>query len=308
MTITQIRIGCDVSKDWLDLYETATRTASRIPNTAHAIAEMLARLPPEATVVFEATAPYDTLLRRALARTRLRAMRVNPARARDFARFAGFLAKTDTIDARMLASLPEAPDTPQALPFDAAREALAARHRRRDQLVEMRAEERCRLAAETDARLRKSLQSHIDWLDRAIEAIEAEIETALASATFAPRTKLLGSVKGVGPVTIATLVALLPELGNRSAKTIAALAGLAPLNRDSGTMRGQRRIGGGRRRVRQALYMAALGAIRGIARFRQHYLAVKARSGHAKVAIIAVARKLLVTLNAMLRTGEPFRA
>lgn len=308
MTLTEFRIGCDVSKDWLDLYERATRAASRIPNTAHAIAQLLARLPAGATVVFEATAPYDMLLRRALAGAQVRAIRVNPARARDFARYAGVLAKTDTLDARMLASLPETPDVPQAPAFDAEREALTARHRRRDQLVEMRAEEKCRLAAETDAGLRKSLQNHIDWLDRAIEAIEAEIETALASAAFAPRTKLLGSVKGVGPVTIATLMALLPELGSRSAKAIAALAGLAPLNRDSGRMRGQRRIGGGRRRVRQALYMAALGAIRGLARFRQHYLAIKARSGHAKVAIIAVARKLLVTLNAMLRTGEPFRA
>lgn len=308
MTIAKPRVGCDVSKHWLDLYETATRTPSRIPNTAHDIAVFLARQPPGATLVFEATAPYDTPLRRELGRSQVRAIRVNPARARDFARCAGFLAKTDAIDARMLARLPEALDLPHEQPFDAEREALAAKHRRRDQLVAMRAEERCRLAAEKDAKLRKSLQSHIRWLDRAITAMEAEIETALASPAFAPRRKLLGSVKGVGPVTIATLVALLPELGCRSAKTIASLAGLAPFNRDSGGMRGQRRIGGGRRRVRQALYMAALGAIRRIARFKQHYLAVRARSGHAKVAIIAVARKLLVTLNAMLRTGEPFRA
>jgi transposase len=304
MTLAENRVGCDVSKNWLDLYETATNRAHRIPNTAPAIARLLARLPPGTTVVFEATAPYDTLLRRALGHTQLRAIRVNPGRARDFARAAGFLAKTDAIDARMLARLPDALEVPQAPPFDAEREALAARHRRRDQLVEMRAVEKGRLAAETDATLRKSLQHHIRWLDAAIAAIEA----ALASAAFAPRTRLLGTVKGVGPVTIATLVALLPELGNRSAKTIAALAGLAPLNRDSGAMRGQRRIGGGRRRVRQALYMAALGAIRGIARFRQHYLAIKARSGHAKFAVIAVARKLVVTLNAMLRSGEPFKA
>ena len=308
MTLTEFRIGCDVSKDWLDLYEEATGTAHRIPNTARAIAAFLARQPPGTTFVFEATSPYDTALRRALGRRRLRAIRVNPGRARDFARAGGFLAKTDAIDARMLARLPEALDLPQAAPFDAEREALVALNRRRDQLVEMRAVDKARLADETDAYIRQSLQSHIVWLGQAIAAIEVQIKAMLARAAFAPRAALLGSVRGVGPVTMATLIALLPELGSRSAKTIAALAGLAPLNRDSGSMRGRRHIAGGRRRVRQALYMAALGAIRSIARFKQHYLAVKARSGHAKVAIIAVARKLLVTLNAMLRTGQPFRA
>jgi transposase len=308
MTLTEFYIGCDVSKDWLDLYEKATGTAHRVPNTAHAIAAVLARQPPGATVVFEATSPYDTALRRALGRTRLRAIRVNPGRARDFARAAGFLAKTDAVDARMLAHLPEALDVAEAPPFDAEREALIALNRRRDQLVEMRAVDKGRLADETEAIIQQSLQSHIDWLGQAIEAIEAQIKAMLARAPFAPRAALLGSVRGVGPVTVATLIALLPELGTRSAKAIAALAGLAPLNRDSGSMRGQRHISGGRRRVRQALYMAALGAIRCVDRFKQHYMAVKARSGHAKVAIIAVARKLLVTLNAMLRTGEPFRA
>lgn len=308
MTIPELRIGCDVSKDWLDLYEATTGTAHRIPNTARDIAAFLGRQPPGATVVFEATAPYDTALRRALGRTHLRALRVNPGRARDFARAGGFLAKTDAVDARMLARLPEALDLPEASPFDAEREALVALNRRRDQLVEMRAVDRGRLVDETDANIRENLQSHVDWLGQAIAGLEAQIKAMLASPAFAPRRKLLGSVKGVGPVTIATLVALLPELGCRSAKAIASLAGLAPFNRDSGRMRGQRHIAGGRRRVRQALYMAALGAIRGVARFKQHYLAVKARSGHAKVAIIAVARKLLVTLNAMLRSGEPFRA
>lgn len=130
----------------------------------------------------------------------------------------------------------------------------------------------------------------------------------LAGPAFAARAALLGSIKGVGRVTITTLIALLPELGSRSAKAIAAIAGLAPLNRDSGARRGQRHIAGGRRRVRQALYMAALGAIRCLDRFKQVYIGVKARSGHAKVAVVAVARKLLVILNAMVRSGQPFTA
>jgi transposase len=307
MTVSNFRVGCDVSKAWLDFFVADTASSARIPNTAADIAAFLARMSREAIVVFEATAPYDTALRMALDLQRLRSIRVNPSRARDFARAAGFLAKTDTIDARMLARLPEALDMPEAPAFDHDREALIAMNRRRDQLVETRAVERGRIADEPDGTIRKSLQGHIDWLDRAIAVIETKIASILDKPSFAPRAALLGSVKGVGRVTVATLLALLPELGSRSPKAIAAIAGLAPLNRDSGAMRGQRHIAGGRRRVRQALYMAALGAIRCIEHFKQYYLAVKIRSGHAKVAVIAVARKLLVTLNAMVRTGEPFR-
>lgn len=308
MTIAAFRIGIDVSKACLDIFEQPSQTASRILNTEAAIAKLVARLPPEATIIFEATAPYDTALRKALAGTGLRVLRVNPARARDFARAAGFLAKTDTIDARMLARLPEALDVREDAAFDPLREALAALHRRRDQLVEARAVERGRLASEPDTDVRHSLESHIAWLATAIAELDAKIRGLLAKPAFATRARLLATAKGVGAVTVTTLLALLPEIGRCSAKAIAALAGLAPLNRDSGTLRGQRHITGGRRRVRQALYMAALAAIRTHEPFRQHYLTIKARSGHAKVAIIAVARKLLVILNAMVKSNQPFRA
>lgn len=308
MTIPPFRVGIDVSKAVLDVFEAPSQAASRILNTDAAIAKLVARLPPDATIVFEATAPYDTLLRRALARSGLRVLRVNPGRARDFARAAGFLAKTDAIDARLLARLPEALDLRAEAAFDPGREALAALNRRRDQLVETRAVERGRLASEPDADARHSLESHIAWLGAAIAELEAKIDSLLRTPPFARRATLLGTAKGVGAVTVTTLLALLPELGRCSAKAIAALAGLAPLNRDSGTLRGQRHIAGGRRRVRQALYMAALAAIRTHAPFRQQYLAIKARSGHAKVAVIAIARKLLVILNAMLKTDQPFRA
>jgi len=308
MTLPASRVGCDVSKAWLDFHVAQTGVSTRIANEASAIAAFLARLPREAIVVFEATAPYDRALRQALDAARLHSIRANPARVRDFARAAGFLAKTDAVDARMLTRLPDALDMPEAPAFEPDREALLALNRRRDQLVETRAVERGRLLDEPEATIRNSLVTHIEWLDGAILALEKEIETMLRRPAFEARARLLAWVKGVGRVTVATLIALLPELGSRSAKTIAAIAGLAPLNRDSGTMRGQRHIGGGRRRVRQALYMAALGAIRRIERFKAHYLAVKSRSGHAKVAIVAVARKLLVTLNAMVRTSAPFRA
>lgn len=308
MTLSPIRVGIDVSKACLDVCEAPSQCMTRILNTADAIANLIARLPPDATVVFEATAPYDTLLRKALARTSLRVLRVNPGRARDFARAAGILAKTDAVDARMLARLPDALDVRPVAPLDPDREALTARHRRRDQLVDMRAIERGRLADEPDPAVRDSLERHIEWLAADIAALDAEIDALVRKPAFEPRARLLATAKGVGPVTVTTLLALLPEIGTCSAKAIAALAGLAPVNRDSGTLRGQRHIAGGRRRVRRALYMAALSAIRTHEPFRKHYLAIKARSGHAKVAIIAIARKLLVALNAMIKNNQPFRA
>lgn len=181
-------------------------------------------------------------------------------------------------------------------------------HRRRDQLVEMRAIERGRSADVADTGEHSSLARHLAWLDAEIERIEVQTRALVMRSGLARKAALLQSLKGVGWVTVTTLLALLPELGERSAKAIAALAGLAPINNDSGTLRGQRHIAGGRRRVRRALYMAALSAIRSVPRFQAFYLGVKARSGHAKVAIIAVARKLLVTLNAMVRSGQPFTA
>jgi transposase len=308
MTLAPSRIGIDVSKAWLDIFDATTRTLFRCPNTPDDIARFLATLGPNTTLLFEATAPYDMDLRRALATAPCRVIRVNPGRARDFARASNYLAKTDAIDARMLAAMASAIDLPGEPPFDEEREALAALHRRRDQLVEMRAVERGRKASVPDMVERASIERHIHWLDGEIKMLEGQIRAAIKQPAFARKAALLRSLKGVGEVTIATLLALLPELGYRSHKGIAALAGLAPVNCDSGTFRGQRRIRGGRRRVRQALYMAALAAIRGIPRFKAFYSAIRARSGHAKVAIIAVARKLLVVLNAIMKTGQPFRA
>lgn len=308
MTIAPLRIGIDVCKTRLDIFESGTGVASRIPNSTAAIQAFVSRVPIPATIVFEATAPYDMTLRRCLSDAQVRALRVNPARARDFARAAGFLAKTDAVDARMLARLPDALDVDEAVPIDETREALIVLNRRRDQLVDMRAVERGRSADEHDPETRQSLENHIEWLDAAIKKTDARIKAMLAQPAVAPTVEMLRSVKGVGPVTIATIIALLPELGRRTGKEIAALAGLAPLNRDSGAHRGQRRISGGRSRVRRALYMAASSAARWNERFKQHYLSVMSRSHKHKVAVIAVARKLVVTLNAMLKAGKPFKA
>ena len=308
MTLAPHRIGIDISKAWLDIYDAGTAKALRVANDATSISLYLATLPATVEVVFEATAPYDDKLRRALSASGLSAIRANPGRARDYARAAGFLAKTGTIDARMLATLPDVLPRVSAPAFDAEREALIALNRRRDQLVGIRAVERGRAASEPDRDVLESLARLIVCLDGEIAQLDVKIKAALAQPAFAPLVLIVRSVKGVGEVTAATLVALLPELGHLPAKPIAALAGLAPINRDSGMKRGQRHIGGGRRRVRQALYMAALAAIRCVPRFKAFYLAVKARCKHAKIAIIAVARKLLVTLNAMVKKRELFKA
>jgi transposase len=308
MTIAPSCLGIDVSKAWLDAFDAMASKAFRIANDPEAITRLLAALPPGSLVVFEATAPHDTALRKALAAMPLRTVRVNPARARDFARASGFLAKTDKIDARMLAAMAAALPPKSEPAFDPERERLASLHRRRDQLVEMRAVERGRIGEATEPGEHDSICRHIQWLTNEIAAIQAKIRNAIKQPAFAKIAALLRTANGVGEVTTVTLLALLPELGHRSPKSIAALAGLAPLNCDSGQFRGRRHINGGRRRVRRALYMAALAAIRTVPRFKACYDAVRIRSGHAKIAIVAVARKLLVALNAMVRTSQPFRA
>jgi transposase len=307
MSITHGIVGIDVSKAWLDCFEQPARKSRRIANLEADISAYLNGLKPETRLVFEATAPYDTALRRSASDAGICAYRVNPGQARDFARSMRYLAKTDDIDAKMLAQMGERLDLIAEPKWDADREALIALHRRRDQVVDARAMERARIADVVDAEERASLARHIEWLDAEVDGLDTKIGAALERPAFAEKAKLLRTAKGVGPVTIATLLALLPELGHRSSKSIAALAGLAPFNCDSGTFRGQRQTRGGRGRVKRALYMAANSAIRWVPHFKAKYNEIKARSGRPKIAIIAIARKLLVALNAMIKTGTPFR-
>jgi transposase len=307
MTLHLCFIGCDIAKQHLDLFDEARGESLRIANTTAAIEDWLARLDTtRAFIAFEATGPYDRALQRALAQAGCRFVRVNPARARDFARASGRLAKTDAIDAQMLAAMARALALAPDQPADPARQHLARLHRRRDQLVAMRACERVRNGEDGDPA--GSLDRHLTWLDDEIATLERLIDEALhADQRLSELQALLRSAPGVGPVTAATLIALMPELGRCSAKAIAALAGLAPFNNDSGRLRGQRSIRGGRRRVRRALYMAALAAIRTSPRFKAFYEAIKARRAATKIAIIALARKLLTVLNAMVKTNTAFQ-
>ena len=310
MKIDPCSIGCDVSKHHLDVFDGQTGRAIRIANDADAIADWLSRLDGRTVfVTFEATGRYDSRLRQALVAAGIAHTRVNPARARDFARALGLLAKTDRIDARLLATMGSVlrlgPDQPTG--DDAARHTLAELHGRRDQLVAMRQQERLRLADSTPAEA-PSIERHLVWLDAEIKAIEAQRSEALRShAELGRLYRLLTSVPGIGPVAATTLIALMPELGNTSPKAMAALAGLAPFNRDSGQFRGTRTIRGGRKRVRDALYMAAVSAWHSHTRLGTFARDLIARGKPFKLAIIALARKILTVANAVLRDGQAYR-
>lgn len=299
-------VGIDVSKARLDIFDGA---ACACANTAEAIAPLARTWAGRgALVVYEATGIYDGRLRRALDAAGVRHARVNPSRARAFARAAGFLAKTDKVDARMLSLLGAALQPRESAPADPDRERLAALHRRRDQLVLHRQQERTRLKGCDDAEIACDLARHLAFLDAEVKALDRRIAALIAAAPALEAARaLLASIPGVGPVTAAALLALVPELGARPGKAIAALAGLAPLNRDSGEMRGRRTIGGGRKRVRDALYMAAVSASRSKSRFAASYRRLRDAGKPAKLAFIALARKLLVTANAVLRDQRAFQ-
>jgi transposase len=308
MTITPRCVGIDVSKHMLDIFDDGIGTPERIANAPRPITQQVARWRcANVFVVFEATGVYDRALAEALCQAGIRFARVNPARARDFARASGRLAKTDAIDACMLAAFARAmaPVADQAP--NSARNALALLAKRRDQLVQMRAQEKNRRSEAYDRAMIEDIGNHIDFLNGAIKTIEARIKALIkAEPEISEQAHLIRSAPGIGPVACMQLIAQMPELGCIGPKQVAALAGLAPLNVDSGAYRGRRAIGGGRKRVRDALYMAALNAVRRDDTFRAFYQKLRTVGKPAKLALIAVARKLLITLNAMLRDRKAY--
>lgn len=307
MSIADIYVGIDVSKAWLDIFDAETGH-ERVANGGAALLALAARLRAGGRfAVFEATGHYDGALRRALEAAGVPFARINPEQARDFAHAIGRRAKTDKIDAKMLAELGRRLAPGPSEPADPLREALAVLHKRRDQLVAMRAKEAVRRSECPDPAMAERINRHLDWLDAEIAGIEVELRAALkADPELRQAETRLRSVPGVGPVTALTLLALMPELGRRSPKAIAALAGLAPFNDDSGARRGQRSIRGGRARVRNALYMAALTASRSKSSLGRFANALRERGKPPKLAIIALARKILVILNAVMREKTNF--
>jgi transposase len=301
-------VGIDVSKHQLDIFDEAVGVPERIANATQAITQLVARWRCDTLVVFEATGVYDLELREALRQAGIRFARINPARARDFARASGQLAKTDPIDARMLAAFARAmkPITEQvATPV---RNALARLAKRRDQLVAMRAQEKNRRSEADDRAMVGRIGRFIEVLDGEIAEIEADISALIkAEQEISEDAQLMRSLPGIGPVACMQLLAQMPELGQVGPKQVAALAGLAPFNVDSGTYRGKRKIAGGRKRVRDALYMAALNAVRRADPFKAFYTRLREAGKPAKLALIAVARKLLTVLNAMMRDRKPYK-
>ena len=300
--------GIDISKLYLDVFDGRFGKVERFDNTPVTACKLAKRFAKQNTFVFfEATGRYDRLLREAFADVELRFARVKPARARDFAKATGRLAKTDAIDARMLAAMAQTL-SPESFRRPAPeRQNLSDLQLRRNQLVSMRAEEMTRLEALTNTFIVRGIQAHIKTLSKAIEAIDDKIKTLFAAHEELHEAELqLRSTPGIGPVASAVFISFLPELGHCSPQQIAALAGLAPFNADSGSIRGKRRIRGGRSRVRNALYMAAISAIRSKSKFGHHYRKLIALGKPAKVALIAVARKILITANAIVRDNKKY--
>jgi transposase len=304
----EVFIGVDVARDRL---EVATRPAGEgwpIANDAAGIAELVVRLRDlgPALIVLEATGGLELPVLAALGSAGLPVVAVNPRQVRDFAKALGQLAKTDALDAQVLAHFAEAV-RPAVRPLpDAATQALAALVTRRRQLVEMLVAEDNRRRSAPVA-IRADIQAHIVWLRKRLKDLDQELGQGLRSTSSRSRQSgveredVLRSVPGIGPTVTATLLAELPELGALGRKQIAALVGVAPLNRDSGTLRGKRSVWGGRATVRAALYMATLVATRYNPVIRALYARLLAAGKLKKVALTACMRKLLTLLNAMVK-------
>jgi transposase len=302
-------LGLDVAKDTVVLAsEPAGRSGTYATDEAGLGALVTqCQAQPLTLCVLEATGGYEAPVVAALAAAGLPLVVVNPRQVRAFAKALGLLAKTDQIDARVLALFgARVQPAVRPLPDDATRELQAVLLRRR-QLLDMLQAERLREARARGA-VRTNLRRHITWLERSVQDTDTQLrERIAASPLWRVQEALLRSVPGVGPVLTATLLATLPELGQLDRREIAARAGLAPMARDSGTLRGYRTCHGGRAAIRAALYMSALVAMRFNPILRGFYERLRAAGKPAKVALTAVARKLLVLLNAIIREGAPWR-
>ena len=301
MTLPQDVIGVDIAKDWIDVFFLSTGRAERVQMRAAELRAFAARAR-GALVVFEASGGYERPLAEALDAAGVPYARVNPRQAREFARATGRLAKTDRVDARMLAEMGRALAPRPTPPADPDRVRLAALVGRRDDLGAMLQAEVTRLHQARDPSVRRDLQGMIAVLRRRIGKLEAEIAAVIgADEGLSDRSRLLRTMPGIGPLLAARLLARLPELGQLDRRAIAKLAGLAPHACDSGRFRGRRRIWGGRAEVRRTLYLAGFIASRYDPVLKAFRRKLQEAGKPVKLAIIACARKLLTILNAMLR-------
>jgi transposase len=302
-------IGIDVAKEQLDIATGGGGDTWSVANDEAGIQSLLDDLRSRSCglIVLEATGGFEVPAVSALAAAGLPVVVANPRQVRNFARATGQLAKTDRLDARILALFAERirPEV-RALPDDAAR-LLDALLTRRRQISGMIVAERNRQGF-APAPLKKSIEKHIRWLERELDSVDDDLSNAIQSSpVWRAKDVLYRTVPGIGPVISRTLIADLPELGRLSRREIASLVGLAPLARDSGTMKGKRMVFGGRATVRGALYMAAVVGVRHNDVVRAFYTRLRERGNPPKLALIACAHKLLTILNSMARTGEPWR-
>lgn len=306
--MNKVFVGIDVSKDILDVAIHNGKKGS-FPNTDQGFEEVYAFIAPfgPALVVIEATGGYQFRVVEHLAIHAIPVAVVNPRKVRDFAKATGKLAKTDRIDAAVIAHFGEAvKPEPQALKDDQAQKLDALISRRR-QLVEMITAEKNRFAV-AKSWVKDDIGATIAWLTRSVEKINKEIDRLIKnSPLWRDKDQLLQTAKGVGAIVSSSLLCDLPELGSLNRHKIAALVGVAPFSRDSGTYRGRRTIWGGRAHVRSILYMATISAIRFNPLIKPLYERLIERGKVRKVAIVACMRKLLTILNAMVRTNTPFR-
>ncbi len=310
MTITlEVYVGIDVSKDRLDVAIWEEKNCLEVANSKRGITklvkQMLAQRPK--LIVVEATGGYEEAVVLALFEAGMPVALVSPQRVRQYARAKGLLAKTDKLDAQILADYGKHIQPRLFVGKSEERRRLSALVGRRKQLNDMLQAEKNRLRTR-DLNLKRSLERVINCLQAELEAIDQEIEQFLGEQEeLAEQEKLLRTAKSIGRVTAATLLADLPELGQLDRKEIAALVGVAPMNRDSGRKRGYRRTQGGRPEVRSALYMSALTGIRYNPILKAQYDQLVKRGKEKKVAITACMRKILTILNAMMRDQQPFR-
>jgi transposase len=307
-------IGVDVSQDHLDVHVRPATLRRRFANTADGIAELIAWVRPHAAerIVFESTGPYQKAAVGALLAAGLPAVVVNARQVRDFAKAMSYLAKTDKIDAGVIAHFAEvATTTVRPLEPQEIRD-LRELYDRRGQLVHMLAMEKNQrhsaAVGQASAEVLKSIDQHIAYLEARIRKLEQRMDQLVEGcAAFRARDEILQTITGIGPQVSRTLLAYLPELGSTSRQRIAALVGLAPFNDDSGDHTGQRHIRGGRSKVRRGLYQAAVAAIRHCPRMKAVYADLKARGKASRVALIAVARRILVLANALIRDMVPYK-
>ena len=305
-------IGIDISKAKLDVAASPGEHSWSVSNSEEGIQELIAKIRQLGTpkiVLMEATGGFERRALVMLNAAGLPATAINPRNAPDFAKSIGLLAKTDKVDAKALALFAlkiQPPCRPLPDPQTRALQDIIVRRR---QMVDMLTAERSRLAIVENPKVKRELVQHIAWLKKRIHIADYDLDQAIKnSPAWQPKSDLLKSVPGIGPVTASTLLALLPELGTLTNKQAAALVGVAPFNRDSGTMRGRRCISGGRASVRNVLYMATLAATRFNPTIRAFYKRLCKLGKLRKVALVAAMHKLLGILNAMVRDQTPWRS